>query len=238
MPFQDRRRSPRVPLPARASLRQGEQALGDFDVVDLSAGGALLAGPAPVAVGTAVTLILALAPGEGEPVTLAGRVLRERPAQPGAAPGYVVAFTDPPAAEAARIRDRIAAVQARTHEAHVLVVDGSPLAGFALQTQLGEMGHTALVVTTPLGAVHALGLPNRIVVALVALPEVDVGRADGLDLMAHLADQHPYIRRVLLTAHAPAAALRARFRQRPQAAPHDVLARPCDHATLARAVAG
>jgi CheY-like chemotaxis protein len=241
----ERRRSARAALQARASLSCGSVPLGDFDVINLATGGVLLAGPAPAAIGTRVEIALALDELAGAtPLVMSGRVLRARTSHDG--PGFVVVLDEVAPAQALRIGARVEQSLAESRNAHVLVVDQIRASRWQLRTQLGVMGHAAHAVATPLEAVHALAETNRFEVAMVALaarnPALRPGRADPahadtLDLMAHLADQHPYLRRIILSERG-AGHLGSALRLRPQAAPHEVLARPCDESALARAVGG
>jgi CheY-like chemotaxis protein len=245
----ERRRSARAALQARASLACGPTILGDFDVINLAQGGVLLAGPAPVVIGTRVEITLALdepaarSPGAA-PLLMTGRLLRERSTCDG--PGFVVVLEDVAPAQAMRIGARVEQSLIESRNAHVLVVDQTRSSRWQLRTQLAGMGHTTHAVATPLEAVHALGECNRFEVAMVALGARDpaphpaasaAANADALDLMAHLADQHPYLRRIILSDRLQGH-LGPALRLRPQAAPHEVLARPCNEAALARAVGG
>jgi CheY-like chemotaxis protein len=226
----ERRRSARAALQARASLSCGSVSLGDYDVINLALGGVLLAGPAPVAIGTCVEISLALAePAAAPALVIAGRLLRERTTCDG--PGFVVVLEQLAPAQAVRIGTAVERSLIEARNAHVLVVDQTRTSRWQLRTQLAGMGHATHAVATPLEAVNALGEANRFEVAMVALD------ADALDLMAHLADQHPYLRRIILSDRRHGH-LGPALRHRPQAAPHEILARPCNEAALARAVGG
>jgi CheY-like chemotaxis protein len=227
----ERRRSARAALQARASLSCGSAFLGVYDVINLALGGVLLAGPAPVAIGTDVEITLALAePAAVAPaLVISGRLLRERTTCDG--PGFVVVLEELAPAQAMRIGTAVERSLIEARNAHVLVVDQTRTSRWQLRTQLVGMGHATHAVATPLEAVNALGEANRFEVAMVALD------ADALDLMAHLADQHPYLRRIILSDRRHGH-LGPALRHRPQAAPHEVLARPCNEAALARAVGG
>lgn len=248
----ERRRSARAALQARARLACGPTILGDFDVINLAQGGVLLAGPAPAPIGTRLEITLALdepmsgSPGSphAAPLLMTGRLLRPRSSCDG--PGFVVVLEDVAPAQAMRIGARVEQSLIESRNAHVLVVDQTRSARWQLRAQLAGMGHVTHAVATPLEAVHALGESNRFEVAMVALGARDPAprpsrsgatNADALDLMAHLADQHPYLRRIILSDRL-AGHLGPALRLRPQAAPHEVLARPCNEAALARAVAG
>jgi CheY-like chemotaxis protein len=227
----DRRRSARVPLQAQATLWRREESLGSYDVINLAAGGVLLSGPAPAPEGTPLRIELRW--GTPLPLSLPGQILRERTL--GAGPGFVFAFGQLPSETVAIIGARIDQDLAEARNARVLVVDHSRQTGQQLRLQLAHIGHPAHAVTTPLEALCLLGEPNRIGVAMVQL---QLGASDGLDLMAHLADHHPYLRRVLLSDHAPDGQLGAALRQRPHAAPHEVLSPPFGDSSLTRAVSG
>ena len=231
MNSRERRRSPRAPWRTQALLHCGPAPLGSFEVVNLAAGGLLLAGPAPAPPGTVLQVGLAL--GAGEPLQLPGQILRERSGPQG--PGFVVVFGPLSPSCAAHIGARIEQNLAEMRNAHVLVVDDSRAAGHELRLRLAQLGHPAHAVTSPLEAVRLLAEPNRIGVAMV---HQQLGSEDGLELLGHLAERHPYLRRVLLADPLGQRQLGAVLRQRPHAAPHEVLAPPWTDSTLARAVGG
>ena len=149
----DRRRSPRAPLETSATLsRSPQDPLGGFDVVNLAAGGLLLAGRAPAPVNTVLEVTLALA--NGQPAVLPGHILRERTTRDGHA--FVVVFGELSLAQQGLVRDTIDLALAAARSAHVLVVDDSAKAGQALRGDLSQLGHTAFAVTNPLEALRLL----------------------------------------------------------------------------------
>jgi CheY-like chemotaxis protein len=228
----DRRRSPRAPLETSATLsRSPQDPLGAFDVVNLAAGGLLLAGRAPAPIDTVLEVTLALA--NGQAVVLPGHILRERTTRDGHA--FVVVFGELSSAQQHLVRDTIDLALAAARSAHVLVVDDSAKAGQALRGDLSQLGHAAFAVTNPLEALRLLEQPNRVELAIV---DRVLGASDGLDLVAYLAEQHPYLRRVLMSDPQGHAQLASALRQRPQAAPHHLLTKPWTGPALARMVAG
>jgi CheY-like chemotaxis protein len=200
-------------------------------VLNLATGGVALVGTSPLPLGAKVEISLPL--GLPEPIALAGHILRERPTLNG--PSFVVSWDEPTAPVRDLLQRTIDEALANAQIANVLVVDDSREVGHALRLQLWYLGHAAHAVTSPLEAVRVLEVPNRVSVAIVDLV---LGTADGLDLLAFLKDRHPYIRRVLLSGHTHPGQLAHLLRRRPEAVPHEVLGKPWSESTLAQAVAG
>lgn len=228
----ERRRSARATLNCRATLLRTEtkQSLGAFEVLNLATHGLLLSGEPPAPAGAALEVVLPF--GTGEALLLPGRLMRRRPTRHG--PTFVFTFGDLDPALATRLQARVDADVERAQTARVLVVDDSREIGDALRMQLAWLGHAAHAVTTPLEAVHVLEQPNQVEVAIVDLV---LGGADGLELLAYLAEQHPHVRRVLMSGHAPPGQLGGPFGiAPPRALPHEVLGKPWSETTLARAV--
>lgn len=227
-PF-ERRRSPRASLATRAIVLRSNETLGSFEVLNLGAGGLLLGGERPGSLEEPLQVVLPL--GGEEPLVLPGRIVRDRPTRHG--PTFVFEFTSVPEEMRSDIDRKIAENVAAAQNARVLVVDDSREIGNALRMQLAWLGHPAHAVTTPLEALRVLEEPNRVEVAIVDLV---LGGADGLELIAFLAEQHPEVRRVLMTGHAQPGHLEHEVRNGRSALPHDVLGKPWSQSTLARAV--
>jgi CheY-like chemotaxis protein len=231
-------------MSSRVFLRREQEQLGMFEVLNLAAGGLLLAGEPPLSdAPLEVSLPLAQEDGDeaeggekdgGSALVVSGRVQRVRPTRHG--PTFVFAFTDLSSETATRLQRKIDENVARAQSAHVLVVDDSREIGNALRLQLAWLGHDAYAVTTPLEAVRVLEGPNQVTCAIV---DMVLGGADGTDLLAYMAEQHPHIRRVLMSGHTPPGQLGQlglASRLRPEARPHEVLGKPWSESTLARAV--
>jgi CheY-like chemotaxis protein len=234
MPTSERRCSPRASLASRVVVRRQEESLGTFEVLNLAAGGMLLAGEPPspsnqLAPDEGVNVVLDLA--LGKPLVLPGHLMGARRTRHGSA--FVFAFSALPAPVRAELQVRIDGNVARARAAHVLVVDDSREIGDALCLQLDRLGMAAHAVTTPLEALRLLEEPNQVQAAIV---DMVLGGANGLDLLAYLSDQHPKIRRVLMSGHSAPGHLELTAMGH-QASPHDVLAKPWSEATLTRALA-
>ncbi|HEY0707869.1 MAG TPA: response regulator [Polyangia bacterium] len=233
LPSSERRCSPRASLTSRAVVRRQQESLGTFEVLNLAAGGLLLAGDPPeagsgIAPDETVDVVLDLA--AGDPLILPGHLMGARKTRHGSA--FVFAFSALPAGVRAQLQTRIDDNVARAQAARVLVVDDSREIGDALCFQLDRLGQAAHAVTTPLEALRLLEEPNQVQVAIV---DMVLGGANGLDLLAYLSDQHPNIRRVLMSGHAAAGQLELTARGH-QAMPHEVLAKPWSETTLTRAL--
>jgi CheY-like chemotaxis protein len=232
MPSLERRRSPRATLASRVHLRRDHELLGTFEVLNLAAGGLLLAGEPPPTGDALLEVSLPLhEEEEGSELVVPGRLLRVRPTRHG--PTFVFTFADLSSDTAVRLQRKIDQNVARAQSARVLIVDDSREIGDALRLQLGWLGHDAHAVTTPLEAVRVLEGPNRVSCAIVDLV---LGGADGLDLIAYLAEQHPHIRRVLMSGHGSPGQIGITTRFRPEVGPHEVLGKPWSESTLARAL--
>jgi ActR/RegA family two-component response regulator len=225
----ERRKHPRASLVASVVLWRNEQRLGSFPVVNLSAGGVLLSGEAPVADGTEVLAVLRL--GGDSSLRATAKVARAIGSRAGASFALSFAHLAPEAEEA--IGAAVKAALALTLDAAVLIVDDSTEVCSALGRQLNRMGLRSCAATTPLEAVGLLEQPNQIEIALI---DLRLGSATGLDLLAYLAEQHPAIRRVLMSGQAQPAQLQLARHASLKYSAHQVLAKPWNDDTLARAL--
>jgi PilZ domain len=183
----EKRKFPRAPVLGDVVVIKHDQEVGAFRIVNLSAGGVLVAGDPPVAVGERLELILDLA--DIEPLRFAATVVRR---SPGAA-----AFAIHHAAESEELfLQRFAAgVLERSAQATALVADDSVATCRRLSAHLRLLGHLALAIRTPFDAVRTLSGPNRVAMALVGLAADPM---ETLELMTFLAHEHPSVRRVLM----------------------------------------
>ncbi|MEO8698947.1 MAG: hypothetical protein ABI867_02855 [Kofleriaceae bacterium] len=115
-----------------------------------------------------------------------------------------------------------------------MILDRDPDSCSALLRELAALGREAVTADTPGELVRRLRGDEHYETAIVDLelgPEDDY--LDGVDLLVHLAQEHPGIRRVLMSSHpgAPRA-------PRTDAVPgvHAVLAKPFTRASLRRAL--
>lgn len=219
------RRDVRAPVLATALVSQRGQAKGPYNVVNLSAGGALLSGRLDLPVGSIVDLTLRL------PWTPAIRTEAAIVA-PGASERegvFALSFLSLSPRDADVIHSAVVHLLRTVRSARVLVVTAQSVEichSFALAIE--DLGCPAVVVTTASEAIKLLEGTN----AFKAVIFDELLRRDGApDFLAFAARSHPKIRRVLLLA--------ARSDEAPcvQLGVHAVLARPCTDAALAAALA-
>jgi CheY-like chemotaxis protein len=210
-------------------LLRAEESLGSFRVINASVGGLLLGGTTPGPLGTQVEVVLRL--GAERPLRTKAVVCREQASRDGTA--FAISFLDLSAQDEAQIQSAVDSFLERVRAASVLVVDDSREVGQALSLELAKLGQSAHAVQTPLEAVCLLEERNQVAVAIVDLV---LGAEHGLDLIAYLADRHPRVRRVLMSGHAHPAQLALSRHSAARSAPHEILAKPWTHQTLARAV--
>jgi CheY-like chemotaxis protein len=229
MTGEDRRRHARAPVATSVTVHRGEERIGVYRLINLSAGGVVLAGHPALAVGEQVQVLLRL----GERTLRAeATVLRE--AQNGQGTARALAFPDLPPDDEDLIQSAVLRALEDARGASVLIVDDSAEICQALRTQLGRLGHRAVAVGTPLEAVHFLEQSNNVTVALVDLV---LGAANGLDVIAYLAEQHPRVRRVLMSGRAHPQQLELARHSMFRFSAHEVLPKPWTEESLARAVA-
>jgi len=194
MTGEERRKHPRAPLASSVVVHRGEERIGVYRVVNLSAGGLMVTGQPPLEVGTRVEIHLRV----GER-TLRARAMVLREGQPGHGTARALAFRDLEPDAEDLIQSAVLRALEDARGASVLIVDDSAEICQALRTQLGRLGHRAVAVGTPLEAVNFLEQPNNVAVALVDLV---LGSSNGLDVLAYMAEQHPRVRRVLMSGRA------------------------------------
>lgn len=229
----NQRRHPRSEIAATAIVLTLTRYAGTYLVRNLSAGGALLVGDSLLHVGERIRILLQI---HGtSPMSLVGEVVRHESRTEGERL-FAITFGDVPAA----VEDTIQQAVLRTLEnvrgkqqcATVLVLDTSLESRLALERELQSLGHEAVSASTPLEAMSRLysGQP-RIETVIV---DARLGHADGLEFLAFLADDHPHIRRVLMSGDFRTAHLILAKRAKQ---PHAFLAKPWDRETLTRALA-
>jgi len=198
-------------------------------MLNLSAGGLMLAGQPPLAVGDQVEVVLRV--GDQTLRARAG-VLRE--GHGGKGKGRALAFHDLPPEAEDLIQNAVLRTLEDARAASVLIVDDSAEICQALRTQLGRLGHRAVAVGTPLEAVNFLDQPNNVAVALVDLV---LGSATGMDVIAYLAEQHPQVRRVLMSGRAHPQQLELARHSMFRFSAHEVLSKPWTEESLTKAMA-
>jgi len=148
--------------------------------------------------GERVTVVLACE-GVVDPLTLSGQVLRieQLDAQNDLIAIKFIALRDP-------FQDTIMHVVLRALERHratagkaVLVVDDEEGVRNALAREMRRLGRPVMCVSTPLEAVRVLqDETNSIAVALV---DLGLAAADGLEIVEHVASEYPDVRRVVMS---------------------------------------
>lgn len=227
----ERRQQPRAPVPAVVTVFRAEAHIGVFSVDNLSAGGVLLSGGATLSVGETLRILLQL---QGHlPIAIHGQVLRRDERGSGAF-AYAVTFRDLSAKAEDLIQGAVLLAlerQRRLPEPAVLVVDDSPDVCLALERDLRALGRRAFSAVTPLDAVrHLLDAQAGIETAVV---DLFLGQANGMDLLAYLADDLPDVRRVIMSGALREAQLQTALSSgRAQA----ILHKPWDRSALAGAI--
>jgi CheY-like chemotaxis protein len=228
----ERRLTPRAAVPAVVTVFRSEARVGEFAVENLSAGGVLLTGAATLNVGEMLRVLLQL---QGHlPIAIHAQVLR-REDRGGGVYAYAVTFRDLSAKAEDLIQESVLLAlerQRKRPDAAVLVVDDSAEVCLALERDLRAMGRRAFSAVTPLDAVrHLLDAQAGIETAVV---DLYLGQADGMDLLAYLADDLPKVRRVIMSGTLREDQLQAALVSgRAQA----ILHKPWDRGALADAIA-
>ena len=192
----ERRRHPRFEIAATAFACHAGNYLGQYLVAELSAGGALLLGPR-LEVGARLQLLLKWP--DRILVSLYAEVVRQFDATADSA-WQAVAFRH----VAPEIEDRIQAAlvadlaqRPRSSEpASVLVVDDCPMVQRALVRDLRALGHSAVCASSLASAVSRLNERQPIRTALI---DLFLGHESALDLLRHVGERHPLLRRVLMS---------------------------------------
>lgn len=222
----NRRRYPRVPLTTCATLSRGTEEIGVFRVLNLSAGGALLEGYSPGPIGHELTARFHFSPFE----VVVGAIVVRTDANPRRSM-FALNF-DLMAPEAREcVQSLVLAMREQAHAATALIVVENGRVGQKLRGDLGEHGHDGFVVTSAFEAVQLLGEEHRFGVAFV---DQLIGRDDGQELLAYLADEHPEVGRILVAECTLKAGLRLACPPRAQLSSHGFLPKPWTDETLMR----
>jgi CheY-like chemotaxis protein len=235
------RRFRRAHLASNAVLvLESGRTIGPFRVENLSAGGALLTGQIVqlvglLAVGSTVSVRLLL-PGASKSIEISADVVRavEGTMRATEQLSFAVRFRDVSANTEDLIQSAVlgAIEESRVHgESAVLVLAESVEDGRVLKQSLEGLGQKPFPADTFLEVLRRLQDQNlRIEVALVDLL---VRGASGLDILTALADYFPDVRRVLMSRNADAPALRL---AQSSGRAHAILITPAEPAELAIAI--
>ena len=191
----ERRRSVRVPILATATLFRDKEPMGTYRVLNLSAGGVLLAGTLPVSRTDKIESLLQLP--SGRPLRLEATVAREWSGPPTPAFALQLVRVSPGAEDL--IHGAVVTALQEARAAAILTVSQSLEVCAALRRELRDVGRVSFAVSSPLDAVQFLAQPNGVSAVLV---DATLGVSVRNDLMANLADEHPDVLRVLLVSNA------------------------------------
>lgn len=172
-----------------------------WTVRDLSAGGAMLVGSLRLPLNERIEILF---DADGDRLTGIGLHAEVRRSEILLDKRHAigVAFRDVPAAIHDHIQELVSSALERKRAAAtatILVVDGTPEARRAVARDLGQ-SRKVVGASTLLDIIRHLHDPDlRIEAALV---NARVGPADGLAILAHLAEAHPTVRRILMSDRA------------------------------------
>lgn len=196
----ERRKQPRATgIVGSATVVSSRGESAPFSIRDLSAGGAMLVGTLRLAAGERIEILF---DADGDRLTgirLCAEVIRsDRLPSERFATG--VEFRDVPVVIHDHIHELVIAANERRRAnapPSIMVVDASPQAHRAVARDLARSGRRILAASTLLEVVRHLHDPEqRIETALV---DTRLGDADGLAILAYLADEYPNVRRVLVS---------------------------------------
>jgi len=196
----ERRKHPRATgiVGSAVVLTNGERS-GACTVRDLSARGAMLVGALPLAAGDRIEILFEADGDRLTGIKLHAEVVRSE-RLPGERYTIGVAFREVPATLHDHIQELVVSALERQRAnapPAIMVVDETPQARRAVARDLLGLRQKVVAASTLLDVVRHLHDPDlRIEAALV---DTHVGDADGLAILAHLADAHPNIRRVLMS---------------------------------------
>jgi hypothetical protein len=201
-------------------LLEGDRTLGNFRVLNLSSGGALLVGRAPRKKQGHLDVLVRMS--TGRTVRAAAVIVREESVDDSSVFALEFIRVSPDDVEA--IDNLMLTAVEDEREPTALVVAGAPEIRLLLRRRLSGLGHPSFGVGTLEDAVKFLEEPNVVEAALIDL-ELDAAAS----VLAYLAEKHPPIRRIAITSEASAAA--------PPLA-NDAVASPWTRESLARALEG
>jgi hypothetical protein len=208
----DRRRHVRAPLLAHVMLFQEQRCLGSFRVLNVSAGGVLLAGQSPALVSRKVTAIVEL-PG-ARPLRAEAVIARNLALDAGLAAwspssrrtgqyeddpreiAFALAFTRISASGQDALQDAVLTTLEEAGAATVLVATESVGCGLALKRDLDRLGRPSFCVNSAMEAARFFELQNTVSIAVVD----EAFAADAVTgVLRHLAEEQPRVLRVLLS---------------------------------------
>ena len=198
----DRRRHVRAPLLAHVMLFQAQRCFGSYRVLNLSAGGLLVAGRPPRVDKGKLSLILEL-PGtrllraEAVLARTLGRKSQLVTPAPADAAAFAVSFTRISASGQDAIQDTVLGTLEEAQRANVLIATAKVGDGLALKRALERIGHPAFCVTAAAEALRFFELRNGV---SIVLAEESFATDSSTHMFARLADRQPHVLRVMLSA--------------------------------------
>jgi hypothetical protein len=182
----------RVPFLATVALLRDKQYIGTFRVLNISAGGVLVAGQLPVARTDRLELLLQLP--SGRPLRVEAVVAREAT---GGEPAFALQLVRVSPGAEDLIHSAVVTALQEARAAAVLMVSHSLELCVALRRELRSVGQLSFAVGSPLEAVHFFTQPNAVGAVLV---DAAMGASARDDVLAYLADEHPRLLRVVVSA--------------------------------------
>ena len=227
----DRRRHPRVGLAdLTAIVLTQDNRSATCRVTNLSASGAQLVGTLALTAKDRVRIFLDRV--VARPLSLPAEVVRAEPATAGEV-AFAVSFLQ----LAPRIADTIQQIVLRALQHQragsppvVLVVDDMREIRESLERDVKALGRAVVSAATPLHVVRQLQDPA--IEIRTALVDLSLGESDGLEVIEYLADEHPTIRRVVMSGERSYALVDAVSSGRAHAA----LPKPWDRGSLKNAL--
>lgn len=196
-------------------------------VENLSAGGALMCAAAPLTADGPVRVRLRLATERN--LTITARVVRRHPCLDGQH-RFAVAFVNlPPAVEDMVQSASLRALAATRPGINILVVDDESVVRNSLARELRSLGAAAREASCAFDAVVQLQEVKPAIDA--AIVDVQLDRDDGLDVLRHLAGEHPEVHRVVMSGRVGHADL---LRAQASGLAHQVIVKPWQHGDLQR----
>lgn len=196
-PTPERRRGARVPVALSAVVTPSCGRPFACVVENLSAGGALLRTQGSVAADGPVRVRLQVSPRRA--VYITGSVVRRHPGSDGTH-RFAVAFADvPPSVEDLVQAAALRALLAQRSAVQVLVVDDEEVIRSSLARELRGIGAVAREACGNVDAIVQLQVVER--TFDVAIVDAHLDGDDGRELLRLLQDEHPEVRRVLMSGH-------------------------------------
>jgi hypothetical protein len=189
----EKRRATRGQVSATMVLLDGEQTLGNYRVLNLSSGGALLVGRAPRKKPGHLDVLVRMS--TGRTVRAAAVIVREESVDESSVFALEFIHVSPDDIDA--IDNLLLTAVEDEREPTTLVVAGAPEIRLLLRRRLNGLGHPSFGVGTRQDAVKFLEEPNVVEAALV-----DIELDTAPKVLAYLAEKHPQIRRIAITSDA------------------------------------